>query len=131
MKNPKRLDPTGRRSIVTKAPGKVNAMSYAKLMQLLMQGTRTCKELAEETGLHIMTIYDYTYYLHKANVIHICMWDGTGRQQTRIYMLGDKADAPRPSKSRQQIAEEYRARKSAKQLLQRMAGGTHGLQMPA
>jgi hypothetical protein len=129
MKNPKRLDPTGRRSIVTKAPGKVNAMAYAHLMQLLMQGTRTCAELAADTGLHVMTIYDYTYHLHKANVIHICMWDGTGRQQTRIYMLGDKADVPRPSKTRQQIAEEYRARKSAKQLLQRMAGATHDLQV--
>lgn len=126
MKNPKRLDPTGRRSIVSRRAGKVNALSYALLIKLLADGTRTCKELAEETGLHVMTIYDYTYHLHKANVIHICTWEGSGRQQTRIYMLGDKADVPRPSKTRRQIADDYRARKAAKDLLQRMAGAPQG-----
>ena len=122
VKNPKRLDPTGRRKVATKAPIKVNARAYAHLMQLLMQGTYTCQELAYETGLHISTIYDYTYYLHKARVIHICMWDGSGRQQTRIYMVGKATDVRRPSKTRRQIADDYRARKSAKELLQRMAG---------
>lgn len=122
-RNTTRLDPTGRRSVVTKRGGKINALTYAKLMQLLMQGTRTCQELARDTGLHILTVYDYTYYLHKANVIHICMWEGVGRNQTRIYMVGDKADVPRPSKSRKQISEDYRSRKAAKQLLFRIAGG--------
>jgi len=94
-----------------KSTKKMTAATYAILIKLLADGTRTCAELAEATGLHIVTIYNYVQHLHKAKVIHICMWKGTGRQQTRIYMLGDKADAPRPSKTRKQIAADYRARK--------------------
>lgn len=88
----------------------------------MMDGTRTCRELAEETGLHILTVYDYTYHLHKSGAAFIVTWDGEGRHQTRIYMIGRGKDAPRPSKSRKQIAEDYRARKTAKDLLHRMAG---------
>ena len=120
-----KLDPSVRRKPGAKRAKKMGAFTYAILIKLLADGTRTCTELAEETGLHILTIYDYTYHLHKAGAVHICTWDGSGRHMTRIYMLGAGKDVPRPSKSRKQIADDYRARKTAKELLHRMAGETH------
>ena len=101
---------------------KVNAMSFATLMRLLVEGTRTCRELAQETGLHTPTVYDYMSYLHKYRVVHVCTWEGVGRNAQRIFMLGDGTDAPRPKKTRQQIHQEYRARKSMADLLSRMVG---------
>lgn len=116
------MDTAGRRKPGAKRAKKMNAFTYAVLIRLLMDGTRTCRELAEETGLHILTVYDYTYHLHKSGAAFIVTWDGEGRHQTRIYMIGRGKDAPRPSKSRKQIADDYRSRKAAKELLHRMAG---------
>lgn len=120
------MDTSGRRKPGAKRAKKMNAFTYAVLIRLLMDGTRTCRELAEETGLHILTVYDYTYHLHKSGAAFIVTWDGEGRHQTRIYMIGRGKDAPRPSKSRKQIAEDYRARKTAKELLHKMAGSMEG-----
>ena len=119
------MDPTGRRKPGAKRAKKMSAFTYAVLIRLMMDGTRTCRELAEETGLHILTVYDYTYHLHKSGAAFIVTWDGEGRHQTRIYMIGRGKDAPRPSKSRKQIADDYRSRKAAKDLLHRMAGAVN------
>lgn len=119
------MDTSGRRKPGAKRAKKMNAFTYAVLIRLMMDGTRTCRELAEETGLHILTVYDYTYHLHKSGAAFIVTWDGEGRHQTRIYMIGRGKDAPRPSKSRKQIADDYRSRKAAKDLLHRMAGAVN------
>ncbi len=123
--NKTNMDTSGRRKPGAKRAKKMNAFTYAVLIRLMMDGTRTCRELAEETGLHILTVYDYTYHLHKSGAAFIVTWDGEGRHQTRIYMIGRGKDAPRPSKSRKQIADDYRSRKAAKDLLHRMAGAVN------
>ena len=105
---------------------KVNAMTFAIMTKLLMEGTRTCQELAEETGLHVLTIYDWTRELHRQGVIHICMWEGEGRNSVRIFKFGAEKDAVRPIKPRSQVHAEYRAKQKAAQLLQRMAGSLEG-----
>ena len=76
---------------------KVNAMSYAILIKLLMEGTRTCAELAEETGLHLLTVYQWTREMHKQKVIHIVAWenDSRGRAITKVFMLGTSPDVKR------------------------------------
>ena len=124
--NKTNMDTSGRRKPGAKRAKKMNAFTYAMLIRLMMDGTRTCRELAEETGLHILTVYDYTYHLHKSGAAFIVTWDGEGRHQTRIYMIGRGKDAPRPSKSRKQIADDYRSRKAAKDLLHKMAGSLQG-----
>lgn len=106
---------------------KVNAMTFAILTKLLMEGTRTCQELADETGLHKLTVYDWTRELHRQGVIHICMWEGEGRASTRIFKFGPGKDAPRPVKTRKQISEDYKTRKKAVQLLHRLAGTMEGV----
>ncbi|WP_288076456.1 ArsR family transcriptional regulator [Pseudomonas sp.] len=114
-------DTSARRKFSTRRNQKVNAMTYAILIKLLSEGTRTCRELAEETGLHVSTVYDHTYHLHKQGVIHICMWEGTGRRQMRVFMLGPGRDAKRETKSREKIHADYRARRASKAMVQRFA----------
>ena len=88
-----RLPPTtkGRQVI------KVNAMSQAALIKLLLDGTRSCRELAEETGLHYVTVLQYTRELHKAKAVHIAEWhpDARGRDMIKIYKIGKGADTKR------------------------------------
>ena len=119
-------DTSLRRKVGSRRAHKVNAMSFAILCKLMMDGTRTCTELADETGLHVMTIYDWTATLHKHGVIHICMWEGEGRSSTRIFKFGPGKDEPRPIKPRARVSAEYRAKKKAAQLLQRMVGTKEG-----
>lgn len=121
-----KVDTSTRRKPGTRRGHKVNALTFAILVKLLYEGTRTCYELAEETGLHKLTVYDWTRIMHEQGVLHICMWEGEGRSSMRIFKMGPGKDAPRPTKTREQIAADYRARQKAKQLLQRMAGSTEG-----
>lgn len=77
---------------------KVNAMSYALLIKALMPGDLTLTELAEETGLHYVTVRAYCKELHKARAVHIARFepDTRGRHTIKIYKLGTARDAPRP-----------------------------------
>lgn len=105
-------------------------MTFSLMCKLLQEGTRTCAELAEETGLHKLTVYDWVAALHKQKVIHICMWEGEGRKATRVFMLGSGRDAAKPTKPRAKVRAEYHARKAAQKLNQRMAGDIHASSAP-
>lgn len=92
---------------------KVNAMSYARLISLLMHGDMTMRELAEETGLHYTTVRDYCTELHKAHAIHIARYDPDthNRHSVKVYKLGKGKDATRPRMS----GAERQARRRMKQ----------------
>jgi len=76
---------------------KINAITQAHLMRLLVEGNYNCKELAEETGLHYVTVLQYTRELHRFGACHISGWDkdGLGRDIIKIYKLGPGKDAKR------------------------------------
>lgn len=84
-------NPKGKRQI------KINAITQAKLIKLLLEGTYTCKELAEMTGLHYVTVLQYTRELHRAKAAYISAWDKDprGRDLAKIYKLGEGRDAKR------------------------------------
>lgn len=92
---------------------KVNCMILCKLIKLLQEGTRSCAELAEETGLHKLTVYQHTKEMHKQGLIHIAAWDNNdyGRPSIRIYMWGEGRDAKRKTVSREEISRRYKERK--------------------
>ena len=82
---------TGRRII------KINAITQAHLIKLLLDGDRTCQELAEETGLHYVTVLQYTRELHRAGAAHIHHYekDARGRDMLKVYKIGKGKDAKR------------------------------------
>jgi predicted ArsR family transcriptional regulator len=109
---------TGKRII------KVNAITQAQLIKLLLEGTYTCVELAEMTGLHYVTVLQYTRELHRAGAAHICAWekDARGRDILKIYKLGAGKDAKRQRMTEAQKQARYRAKMQAARLLHAMAG---------
>lgn len=76
---------------------KINAITQAKLIEALLDGVYTCAELAEVTGLHYVTVLQYTRELHRAKAAHICAWekDDKGRDVIKIYKIGRGKDAKR------------------------------------
>ena len=98
---------------------KVNALSYAQLIKALMPGCFTLQELADETGLHYLTVCEYTRELHKAGVIHITHWekDVRDRDALRIYKLGKGRDAQRERLTAAQRQARVRARQQMARLL--------------
>jgi len=76
---------------------KINAITQARLIEALLDGTMSMQELAEHTGLHLVTVQRYTKELHRAGAAFICQWekDVRGRDAIRIYKLGRGRDAKR------------------------------------
>lgn len=90
---------------------KINAITQAHLIRLLMEGEHTCHDLAKITGLHYVTVLHYTRELYRARALHICAW----RDRERIYKIGDELDVKRKTLTPAQRQRHYRERKQIKQ----------------
>jgi predicted ArsR family transcriptional regulator len=103
---------------------KVNAMCQAQLVKLLLEGTHTCYELAQATGLHYVTVLHYCRELHKAGAAHIAMWekDSRGRDLLKVYKLGAGKDAKRSKMSSAERQQKYRDKKKHAQMVQVTTG---------
>ena len=90
---------------------KVNAISFANLVAATADGTMTKAELAAHTGLHYLTVCQYTRELHRAGAVHICMWekDVRGRDMMPVYKLGAGKDMKRSKLTPAQRQARYRA----------------------
>jgi hypothetical protein len=80
--------------------------------------------LAELTGLHYVTVLQYTRELHRAGAAHISSWekDVRGRDSVKIYKLGVGRDAKREKLTSADRQVRARARKKAHDLTKVMAG---------
>jgi hypothetical protein len=91
---------------------KVNAMSFALLVKEMLAGVYTCAELAERTGLHYVTVLNYTREMHKAGSAHIVGWrrNKLHHYVLKIYGIGDMPDARKPyeAKTPAQRTQKYR-----------------------
>lgn len=103
---------------------KMNAVTQAILIKLLLDGTRTCQQLADETGLHYVTVLQYTRELHRFKAAHITTWekDSRGRDALKVYKLGFGRDAKRTKLTAAERQRTYKARKRAIQTLHAFAG---------
>jgi hypothetical protein len=114
-------DNTGRRII------KINAITQAKLIEAMLDGVYNCQELADITGLHYVTVLQYTRELHRAKAAHICQWDKDtrGRDVIKIYKIGRGKDAKREKLTQVQRQARHREKTRAMELVKRMAGVQH------
>lgn len=94
---------------------KVNALSFARLVALMLEGNLNCRELAEETGLHYVTVLQYTREMYLAGACHIARRepDNRGRHITRVYKIGPGKDARPIRMTAAQRQARYRARTQA------------------
>lgn len=106
---------------------KVNAMSFAKLCAAMIDGTMTKQDLADHTGLHYLTVCQYTRELHRQGAAHILMWekDNLGRDAMPVFKLGAGRDAVRHRITAAQRQQRYRERMQAAKLLHRMVSVSH------
>jgi predicted ArsR family transcriptional regulator len=76
---------------------KINALTQARLIEAMLDGTMSIDELAEHTGLHAITVQRYTRELHRIGAVHITQWekDSRGRDAIRIFKIGRGRDAKR------------------------------------
>lgn len=98
---------------------KVNAMSQAKLIKLLLRGVYTCEQLAEKTGLHYVTVLQYTRELWLAGAAYIDHWekDSRGRDNVKVYRVGIGSDAKRTRLTSAERQARSRAKQKAVALL--------------
>lgn len=106
---------------------KVNAWAFAQLVRYMLEGTYNCRELAELTGLHYVTVLQYTREMYRAGACHICMWDqdARGRDMVKIYKLGEGRDAKRRKLTAAERQARVRAKKKALELNQMLIGGAN------
>ena len=112
---------------------KINAILQAQLIKLLLEGTYTCQELADMTGLHYVTVLQYTRELHRAGAAHIAGWekDSRGRDLAKIYKLGAGNDKRRQKKTQAERQIAYRAKKKQLKLIQTLCSAQPVELMPA
>jgi predicted ArsR family transcriptional regulator len=103
---------------------KLGALTNANLMKLLLDGTYSCIELSEETGLHYVTVLEYTRAMHRVGAVHINSWekDTRGRDVIKVYKLGTAKDAKREKLTSVERTARYRAKRKAAQLAAVMGG---------
>jgi predicted ArsR family transcriptional regulator len=102
---------------------KINAICQAQLIKLLLDGVYTCHELAEQTGLHYVTVLQYTRELHSAGAAYICAWekDGRGRDVIKIYKIGEGKDAKRKKMTSAERQAKSRLSRFNLEMMHRMA----------
>jgi predicted ArsR family transcriptional regulator len=102
---------------------KINAICQAQLIKLLLDGVYTCRELAEQTGLHYVTVLQYTRELHAAGAVYICAWekDGRGRDVIKIYKIGEGRDAKRKKTTPAERQAKSRLKRFNLEMMHRMA----------
>lgn len=103
---------------------KLNAMLYARVVSLLVQGPTTVHDICAETGLHTATVASFVRELRKVGLVGIGAWerDSRGIEQIPVYEWGRKRDKPRSRMTPAQRQQLHRARRVASMLLQAMAG---------
>jgi predicted ArsR family transcriptional regulator len=111
---------------------KINAILQAQLIKLLLEGTYTCAELAEQTGLHYVTVLQYTRELHRVGAAHIAEWekDWRGRDLSKIYKLGAGKDKPRHKFTQAQRQVAYRIKKKQMKLMEMLCSAPIAAQTP-
>ena len=94
---------------------KMGAVLYGRMVEMMLHGTFSCTEIAEETGLHYVTVLEYARELHRAGACHIAHWDkdSRGRDVIKIYKIGAGKDAKREKMTKAERAQRYRERKAA------------------
>jgi hypothetical protein len=106
---------------------KINQYTQARLIEAMLDGVYSCKELAEMTGLHYVTVLTYTRELHRAKAAHICAWekDARGRDVIKIYKIGRGRDAKREKMTSAQRQARSRAKQKGLEFATILSGERH------
>lgn len=98
---------------------KVNQEAYAITFKTLIANPCTAYELAEETGLHVVTMQELMRCFARHKLVHISAWDQDtqGRDTTPVWTFGKGKNVPRRRQTRAEIAARYRERQKMLKLV--------------
>lgn len=98
---------------------KVNHLVMAQTIKLLLTGPITAHEIAEHTGIHLVTAQEWMRCLRKEKAIHISGWlpDSLGRDVTAVYTVGKGRDKERHRMTPAERTKRYRDKKRAHRAL--------------
>lgn len=104
---------------------RVSAMCFCMLIKLMQEHACSYAELAEETGLHNITVRKWVTEMKRQRLIHIADW-GTldNNHKFPLFRWGCALDKPMPVKTYAQRNREYRQRLSGKR---KMLAITHAI----
>ncbi len=96
---------------------KINHFTTAHLLTLLFDGLLPLEALAAETGLHYVTVCDFTRELHRARVLYIDHFDEDtrGRLTLTVYKIGRQPDAKRTPLTEAEKQKRYREGKKLRE----------------
>ena len=92
---------------------KVNQDTYARAMKLLLTRPVSAHEIADETGLHVVTAQSLMRTFRQHDVVYVCNWrqDALGRDAIPVYDIGSQKDKPRRALTQAQRQQRCRAKK--------------------
>lgn len=107
------------------------ALCWAKMIGMLLEGHVSVYDIVDETGFHRGTVDAYLRALRRECPMHRDGWqtDRWGRSTTPTWRIGRGTDAPKPPpKTRAQNMATYRARRQREQQIdfQRRLAGVSG-----
>lgn len=92
---------------------KMNQEKYALAIKELLETPCTAHDIAEVTGVHIVTAQNLmrTFLRHK--IVHVSAWDpdSLGRDVTPVYTLGPGRNAKRRKKTAAERQQRHRDKK--------------------
>lgn len=97
---------------------RINQLSNAKLIRLLLEGELDCLGLAAESGIHYVTVLSYVAALRKEGAVYIDHWeaDSRGAMRVKIFKLGMGTDAVQPIYTDAERSKRYRNNKKGRAL---------------
>jgi predicted ArsR family transcriptional regulator len=106
---------------------KVSHVVLAQTIKLLLENPITAHELAEHTGIHLVTAQEWMRSLRKEGAVHICGWlpDGLGRDATAVFKLGPGRDKPRHKLTPAERQARHRLKLQSISFNHQLAGVTH------
>jgi len=77
---------------------KLNGVMFAMMLEDLMTGPSTAQQLADYTGMSLITVQRTLRVMHRRGVVHIAAWDedARGAKTRRSFALGHGKDARKP-----------------------------------
>ncbi len=109
---------------------KVNQNTYCIAIAHLIDFPATAHEIADVTGLHIITAQNFMACFLKHKIVHISAWetDRFDRDCTPVFTFGNGTNKPRRRRTRAQIASDYRDRKRNREIGRALVGqGTYAV----
>lgn len=103
---------------------RINQLSNAKLIRLLLEGELSCEALAAESGIHYTTVLSYVAALRQEGAVFIDHYepDSRGALRVKIFKLGMGTDALPPVFTDAERSKRYRNNKKAQALHHAIVG---------